>query len=464
MQVTSIGEFRTAPGTYLEFPLSLGSGEVSSIPPSFNQSFHLATALASDGAAVASTVWIAVAFDVEGAIDIEALAWSFERFVERHSALRTTFHATEDGISRRVYSAPEATVGVPMPTDVLAADELSAHIRTRMNLLCHPSQSPSYSFAAVDRPDSSTIVCGFDHAHVDAVSMTVAAEEISSLYRARTKNERIELPSVGSFVEYCAAEAETPEVPASDPRIRAWSQFVADCGGSTPGFPFDLGVPSGANAPQATTIRPIATATDAESFERRCREGGAGMFSGVAAAMATASADIGGPHTLPLLFPLHTRRDSEFAHALGWFTTNAPMSVTVTASFAETLEAAHRAFRDALPLGTVPIPRVLAALGDQFARTRHDVFMISYVDYRTLPGAGDALRNAHHISNVTTADDAQFWVSRTEDGLSLRSRFPDTPLGRSAIERFTDSLATLIATQSRFDCEPSELSLVGPSA
>lgn len=465
MQVTSIGEFRTAPGTYLEWPVSLGAAEASSIPPSFNQSFHLAAALGgSDTDEPVSTVWIATAFDVDGPIDIDALTWAFERFIERHAALRTTFHAAEDGIRRCVHPATGATVGAPSATVTTDSAELSAHIRSRMNHLCRPSRRPSYSFAAVDRPNSSTILCGFDHAHVDAVSMTVAADEISTLYLARLASEDIELPLVGSFVEYCDEESTTPEVPVSDPRIEAWSQFVAGCGGSTPGFPFALGVPDGQLAPQATTIHPIAPAASVESFERRCRGLGAGMFSAITAAMAEASAKIGGPQSLPLLFPLHTRRDAEYTGAVGWFTTNAPMSVTVGTSFAETLASAHSSFRAALPLGTVPIPRVLHALGETFVRRRHDVFMISYIDYRALPGAGAPDRNAHHISNVTTADDAQFWISRTDAGLSLRARFPDTEQARAVIERFTEALIAVIAAESGVAQDSSELSLVGPSA
>lgn len=465
MRVTSIGEFRTEPGTFLEWPVSLGAGTPSSIPPSFNQSFHLSSTLAdsSDGEQVAA-VWIALAFDVDGSLDINALTWSFEQFVGRHPALRTTFRAVDGDIGRRIHDTADVCVGQPTSITTTDPADLSSHVRARLNHLCHPSQSPSYSFAAVDRPDRSTILCGFDHAHVDAVSMTVVAEELSTLYQARRSSEVVELDPAGSFVDYCAAEAETPVIATSDPRIRAWSEFVAGCGGSTPGFPFDLGVAPGENALQATTIHTLTSGDQAAEFEHVCRDLGAGMFSAVTAAMAEASSGIGGPQQLPLLFPLHTRRESEYAHALGWFTTNAPMRVTVGNTFVDTLASAHASFRAALPLGTVPIPRVLQALGPQFTRSRQDVFMISYIDYRVLPGAEACDRNAHHISNVTTADDAQFWVSRTEDGLFLRARFPDTPEGHAVIERFVARLASVIRACAETTADSYELSLVGPSA
>lgn len=465
MRVTSITEFRTAPGTYLEWPVDLGAGGSSPIPPSFNQIFHLSSALDTSGAGDRTgAVWIATAFDIEGPLDIDALTWAFTEFIERHAALRTTFHTSDGEIHRRVHESAELRIGRPSATTITDSASVSTHLRARLNYLCHPSQRPSYSFAAVDRPDRATIVCGFDHAHVDALSMTVAAEEITALYRARRAGNAPELDSVGSFVEYCADEAQAPEVSSSDPRILAWSEFVDRCGGHTPAFPFDLGVPLNDQASQATTIHALSTADDAVLFERRCRDLGAGMFSAIVAAAATATAEMGGPQLFSLLFPLHTRRAAEYAHALGWFTTNAPMSVTVADTFADTLTSAHASFRAALPLAAVPIPHVLRALGEQFSRPRQDVFMISYIDYRALPGANADDRNAHHISNVTTADDAQFWVSRTRDGIALRSRFPDTSQGHAIIASFALTLAAVIRREAGAKGYSSEASLVGPNA
>ncbi|MBY6412495.1 hypothetical protein HQ346_12500 [Rhodococcus sp. BP-252] len=463
MRVTSITEYVGAAGTYLEWPVSIGDGMHSDVAPSFNQSFHLSAALGT-GTEDTTTVWIAVAFDVPGRIDVDALSWAFEQFVERHPALRTSFFADDTGVRRRVHAPSEVEAGHPQRTPMLDPSELSTHVRARMNALCHPSRSPSYSLAAVDRPDTSTILCGFDHAHVDAMSMTVAAEEIAALYASRRTGRPHALETVGSFVEYCRGEADTPAADLADPRVADWARFVDECGGTTPAFPFDLGVPLGQSAPQATAVHTIASADRAERFEAGCRDLGAGMFTGVVAALAQASSNIGGPKRFPLLFPLHTRRDPQWARAVGWFTTNAPMTVTVGADFDETVTNAHASFRAALPLAAVPIPRVLEALGQKFRRTRNDVFMVSYIDYRGVPGADCARSNAHHISNVTTADDAQFWVSRTSNGLSLRSRFPDTPEARRVVENVATELAQVLAAHAVTTADVDELSLVGPTA
>lgn len=463
MKVTSIGGYRPEPGTYLEWAVELGDGSFSPVPPSFNQRFHLSSALSGTHSA-ASTVWIAAAFDVNGPIDVDALAWSFSRFVERHPALRTTFAAEGGVVVRRIHDASDVELGRPRVRTITDASAMGEHLRSRFAVLCHPSRSPSYAFAAVSRDRRSTVICAFDHAHADAVSMTVAVDELSRLYEARVSGRSIRFPPVGSFVDYCAAENDAATVPASDPRIAAWRKFVESCNGSTPAFPFDLGVATGVRASQATTVHPLMTAAETDTFERTCRQEAAGVFAGVSAAIAEASARIGGPAELPMLFPLHTRADDRFAHAVGWFTTNAPMTVTVGDDFASTLASAQRSFRAALPLSTVPIPRVLEALGAHFVRRRDDVFMVSYVDYRRLPGADSPHLDAHHISNETTADDAQFWVSRTADGLFLRARFPDTPEAHAVLHDFVTALTAVVQSVVAHAAELRKLSLVGPTA
>jgi len=53
-------------------------------------------------------------------------------------------------------------------------------------------------------------------------------------------------------------------------------------------------------------------------------------------------------------------------------------------------------------------------------------------------------RNSTHISRATPVDDVQLWFARTDDGLALRTRFPDTPIGRGVIEEFLGVLSDLV--------------------
>ncbi len=443
MQVTSITEYAPRAGDLVEFSARVvGNPEPSSIPPSFNQRFHLGDL------GEAERVWIAGAFDVPGSLDVGALGWAFEYLIDRHDTLRSAFVSTTTGVERVLYGPGSIEMKQSARSAFSSTSTLRDHLRTSLELHCDTRRFPSYTCFGIDRPDTSTVLCAFDHANVDAMSIAVVVDEIHALYDAHRRcpsNPEVDLPPVGGFVEYCRIEATEPLVNPADERMAAWSNFLLDCGGTTPRFPFDLGVAEGETAVQATTVDTLLDASQTFHFEQLCARFGAGLFAGVVAAIAQAVAGIGGPDHVPFLFPLHTRHRPQFSRALGWFTTNAPMTVPVGADLPDTIRAAHSAFRSALPLSTVPIPQVLANLGDAFTLSRQDVFMVSYIDYTKVEGHERFDEsNAHHISNATVSDDAQFWISRTRSGLALRSRFPDTAVARSVMTAFVDELVALL--------------------
>jgi hypothetical protein len=252
------------------------------------------------------------------------------------------------------------------------------------------------------------------------------------------------MPMAGNFVDYCAAESEVVPISRTDPRMRAWLQFFAEQDNTIPSFPLDLGVPPGEKAPQAVDLRHLLGPAATDDFHARCRRSGASVFAGVLSAMAQSVRRLGGGPQMSLLFPVHTRQSEPWRNAVGWFTTNAPLAVTTAADFADTLARTGPALRAAVALGEVPVPQVLEALGG-LHRSRNDIFMVSYVDYRRLPGSvAHTEISATHISNVTSADDIQFWISRTERGLALRTRYPDTPTARTVIAAFLDDVGRLL--------------------
>ena len=443
VRVTSITEYTPRAGAVVEFTAVVtGTPQPSPVPPSFNQQFHLGDLGETE------RVWIAGTFDVQGNLDTEALGWAFDYLIDRHDTLRSSFVRGAAGVERSVHEPGAVRMRQSSRSTFSSASTLRDHLRSALQLHCDARRFPSYTCFGIDRPDASTVLCAFDHANVDAMSIAVVVDEIHTLYDAYRRcpsNPEVDLPPVGGFVEYCRIEATEPLVDPTDERMVLWSNFLTECGGTTPRFPFDLGVDDGETAPQATTVTPLLDAQHTLDFEQLCARSGAGMFAGVVAAIGQACAGIGGPRRVPFLFPLHTRHQQKWSRALGWFTTNAPMTVAVEADLADTITAAHTAFRAALPLSTVPIPQVLNNLGDAFTLSRRDVFMVSYIDYTRISGHERLDRSdAHHISNATVSDDAQFWVSRTTSGLALRSRFPDTAAARSVMDAFTAELVALM--------------------
>lgn len=57
-------------------------------------------------------------------------------------------------------------------------------------------------------------------------------------------------------------------------------------------------------------------------------------------------------------------------------------------------------------------------------------------------------RNAAQFSRSTPLDDVQLWFTRSDDGLALRTRFPN-PVARPVVTEFLDRVADILTTAVR---------------
>ncbi|MBT0566864.1 peptide synthase [Williamsia sp. CHRR-6] len=442
--MTTIDRWSPAPGALVVCELDpSGAAPVeSAIPPSFNQQFHLAAASAPG----APHTWLAASFDVTGGVDRKALEAAYAALVRRHPTLHSSFEPHAGQVARRTLRDPDQFTYRTVDVDYFHdTDELRDTLWTTLDERCDPFGTPSYVVAAIDRPERSTIICGFDHIHVDAYSIAIVVADMTALYagfRAEPGSYAgADLPPTGSFLEFCAEQHdETRAADPNCPTLGRWVEFFTERHNIPPTFPLDLGVGPSERHPQAVLLDTLVDADALASVETHCRASGASVFAGVLSAMAHAVHDQGGPRRVSMLFPMHTRRSRRHADALGWFTTNAPMVIDLEPTLVETMHIVGPALRDAISLGEVNLGRVVEAIGGLNLQ-RNDIFMVSYVDYRRLPGSDEqAATNATHVSNVTTADDAQFWVSRTDSGLALRVRYPDNPVASATIAGYVTAV------------------------
>lgn len=422
MRVTTADRFAPAPGTFVEYRPESGPGSPSPVPPSFNQAVHLAGG---------GNIWLAAVFDVPGPVDHARLAAAYRALIARHGTLRSSFRPGPVRLRHPVPGELRRLPGVPVTALPALLDER-----------CAAFGHPSYLLGVIDRPDTATVLCAFDHAHVDGYSIALVIDDLRRLYHGET------LPPTGDFVDFCGEQARLEVVP-DDPRLRGWRAFFGPGGVRPPEFPLDLGVAPGETAPQAVELRMLLDRAGADAFDAWCRELGASPFAGALAALAHAVHAGGGPDRLRLVFPMHTRHDERWRRAVGWFTTNVPAEIPALPDPAAATRGSGSAVRAAIPLGTLPLGAVLPHLGG-LALRRADIFMVSWIDYRTLPGAAhhDAI-DARHISAVGRADDAQFWFSRTDSGLALRIRYPETATARATIARLTGDLAAALTERAR---------------
>ncbi|MBO0843407.1 MAG: hypothetical protein J2O46_09495 [Nocardioides sp.] len=439
MRVTTADLWEPTPGTLLRWDISAtGPGRPAEL--SLNQLNHLACALGGE-----DSVWLTATFDVDGPIEPVALSRTWRAFVERHSSLRLEAVDTADGPQARVHHPGTLRWSVAEVGHTPSVDATRTALAAALSERCQPFGYPAFLPAAISRPSRSTIVLGMDHLHCDAYSLTVAVDELSRLYESfrgsRTPTDGVDLPETACFVSAVADSDDGPtRVAPDDDRLHGWQEFARRRGYEMPTFPLPLGLEPGERVAQATLVRDLVDAETMTQVSTRARSAGASTYAAVLAATASAVAGIGGPDRLDTMAPVSTRTDEASMRAIGWYTTTVPLTVAADVSDLGLAEAGE-AVRHGVRLAGVPLDQVMESLPEPIVRTRGDVFMVSWVDYRHLPGGADHLDlDAHHISAPTLADDVQIWFARTPAGLSMRVRYPDTSVAGVVIEAFTDAL------------------------
>jgi hypothetical protein len=462
VRVVSADLWEPAPGRVVTWDVMPGAGRAPTPAPlTYNQRNHLLGADAGE-----PSVWITAAFDVDGPVDLGALESAFRDLVARHAGLSVEA-VRRPGGSSGVDGGAAGGVGLvrhepgtlvwqrhdgPVTGTVEATRE---HLVAELSRRCAPFGYPAFLPAAISRPDRSTIVLGMDHLHTDAWSTTVVVDELAGLYGARAgagaPSVSPDGPADALVAEALNPAAAAPElVGADDPRLATWHGFLRDRGWALPTFPLPLGVPDGERVPQRTVLRSLADAPTADAVAARAGAAGASTSAAVLASLAGAVAELGGPAVLDTLLPVHTRGDATARRAIGWHTTTVPLRIETDPRIGPeaevvrdtTLAAVGKALRAARELAAVPLEQVVESLPRPLRFPRVDIFQVSYLDYRRLPGhPAAARRRAHHVSAATRADDLQLWVSRTDKGVAVRARMPRTDVAVETVDALLDHWA-----------------------
>ncbi|GGF31387.1 condensation domain-containing protein [Williamsia phyllosphaerae] len=404
--------------------------------PSENERFHL------DAVADGASGWLAVTFDIDSStVDLVAVQRAFETVLDHHEVLRAHFVTDDDGAVRRVLHAPGGlTVSAAQTVEHVDAAAAKELISSTIVEGCTASAPASHVLAALEHADTTTIVCAFDHCYVDAHSLAVIAEDFVDAYHGK------DLRPAGSFLDHQAAEVDG-EMSDSDARIVGWNDFLTATDWHVPEFPIDLGVAEGEFAPARIYVDTVLSAADAATFSASAAERGIRFYPALLACLAMATRDLGGPEKLPLILPVHTRRTDTWSRSVGWFVANAPLVLDASNDLVSAMRSATDALSAALPLAEVDLTTVYGTFGHRLRKARHDVFMVSYLDYRRFDGL--PTMNVHHVSSDGRADTVQLWFWRDENGVHLRTRFPHTEIAATVVHTLVDDLVRIASEQLR---------------
>ncbi|MBE7160404.1 MAG: hypothetical protein INR72_04080 [Williamsia herbipolensis] len=431
MLLTTLANLRIPAGRLRRWSATaVGEGAPHPVGPSENERFHLEAVRAGGSG------WLAVTVEIRtAAIDPDRLIAAFRAVVDHHEVLRSHFVLDVDGIPHRrlhrrgdISLRPVGTVGALDERGI--RDELAEAVAG-----CTALSPASHVLAVVEHGDTCTVVCAFDHCYVDAHSLAVVAEDLVAAYGGEA------LPPAGSFLDHLVDTAVT-EPGDDDPGVRGWADFLAATDHTVPEYPVDLGVTPGEFAPSRIHVAEVLTRAEADAHTESGTRRRVRTYPMLLTALAQATRDHGGPDRLPVVLPIHTRTDGDSSRSVGWCVANAPVVIDAGPVVGDdperVLRAATVAVADALPLAAVDLTTVYGRFGHLLRKPRHDVFMVSYLDYRRFTRLPSL--HARHISSDGRADDLQLWFWRDDDGISVRARFPDTAVAASLVTSVVDDL------------------------
>jgi hypothetical protein len=458
MLMTTLSEYRVRPGRLREWSLDdapfreAARSVERGAPLSCNQEWHLKFAATRTEHGGRPPEWIGFRFELAGPLDVEAFRETVRTWVERHETLRSAFRVVGATAERIAVDPAAVSVEDVVVGDFTSDDDLRVSLQQRIDDATGAFSWPSYVVETVERPDSTTVIVGMDHAHTDGLSAMIAVGEWQDLYAAVAAGNPVEHRGFGSYVDFGVAErAAALEVDADHPAVRHWSRFIAAGGDRLLRFPLDLGVAEGEVLPHAKHEVLLLDVLEADAVEEACREVGGGFLAGLLSALAIVTHEITGESVYRTVMPSSTRTKREWLRSMGWYIGAGPIEIDLGAadSFLDVVPGAHESARTALRLSRVPIARIAELLGieRELERRMPEVFpFISFADVRVVPGIRHWPEwEAQRLVRMNTSGGkVNIWTHRTDEGLWLTARYPATATADASVAGYVDRVREVL--------------------
>jgi hypothetical protein len=455
MKLTEISQYEAQPGHMIEWGMhpdtiaAAAQAAPDPRPASYMQEAHIKMAAFLQGIDVEAPTWLGTGFDIPGALDLEAMEATLLQWITRHETLRSGLRLTGQDLERFTLDAEAISLERTVVDDFAHGADVTRFLENRFDETASPLTWPPYHVVTVGREDAFTIYLAFDHSNVDGYSIALIAQEIHELYAAALAGRPAALGAVGSYIDFAATErAAADDIDADNEAVVRWGEFVETCAGELPRFPLDLGIAPGEFPRQTGGCEWLLDPADAEAFNIACRSAGGNFAAGVLAAASIVAYEQADQPVYRTVLPFHTRSDAQWAASLGWYVGLAPLEVATAQAqdFGEVIRMARQATKVAKPIAQVPFARVCSVLDTVLRPTS----VISYIDGRMVPGAANWTDwNAHAFGRVVYGDEVYLWINRTNEGVYLTCRYPDTAVACANVPSFIENLRNVLVCVGR---------------
>ncbi|WP_341286231.1 non-ribosomal peptide synthase/polyketide synthase [Mycobacterium decipiens] len=430
---------------------------------------------------------VAVALQLRGRLDTEALAAALADVVDRHESLRTLF-AAPDGIPQQLV-VPTEEAG--FACDVIdAAGWSEERLRQRIQAAARytfdlASESPLHAQLFVVSEDEHVLVAVVHHIAADGWSITPLARDLGVAYASRCAGRAPDwTPLAVQYVDFTLwqrAQLGDPEDPLS--RIAAQLDFWED---TLAGLPERLQLPTDRPYPPVADHRGARLAVDwpmelQQQVRRVAREHNATSFMVVQAAFAALLSKVSASNDVAVGFPIAGRRDPALDELVGFFVNTLVLRVDVSGdpTFAELLAQVRRRSLAAFEHQDVPFEFLVERLSPTRSLTHHPLIQV-LLGWENFPGhdnnpndtlaLGDVQVTPMPVHTDTARMDLTFSLAErwTETGqragIAVTAEFRTDVYDAGSIEAFIERLQrTLTAVTADPDRRLSSVDLLDPA-
>lgn len=410
---------------------------------------HHVRSAAAHGPERVDPAWVGVSFGV-GRFGPDRLGRAFSAWLRGHEHLRSRLLPTRERCER--HTLPASAVALRREEVGLFADGASVRrqIEAFFDRGLHPLGWPQVVFATVEGSGGVTVFVGADHGIVDGYTLAMIPGQIRGHLAGRA--EELAGPT---FLDFGAAEPNLVDrLPGRPEHADHWRTLLRGGRGGTPAFPLPLGSGETPHT-QCSTDHWLLDAPAAERFAAASRAGGGSTAAGLLACLALAAAKATGRRQLSMVTLANTRPEP-WRTAPGWFVGLQPVRIATApgAAFADTVALAAAELRRHRPGPGSSLPHL-----DRLLRRRiRPRFVVSYLDVRRVAGTPPQQEDRMLRSRIHRPAEVYLWLTRSERGVHLTTRFPDTAVARANVARFvlaTTHTAARVADGHRFVAAPA---------
>ncbi len=323
---------------------------------------------------------IAGAVCIRGDLDVAALQRAFQRVIQRHPALRTTFPMLSDEPTPALQEHAEIdfyTIEAAGWSEQSLQEQLALEARRPFDL----ERGPLLRVRLFRRAArESLLLLAVHHIAADFWSLGIIVDELRQLYAAERAGAPIELPAAGAqYADNTRRQLQMLDGPQGQQLWRYWQEQVGD-------GPPPLNLPTDRPRPPAQTDRGAAYAFRlghalTEQLKALGRREGTTLYTTLLAALQVLLHRYTGQNDITVGSPMAGRTRDAFAGAVGYYVNPVVLRADLSADppFIAFLKQARRTVLAALDHQEYPFPLLVERLQLQRDPSYAPLFQVMFV-------------------------------------------------------------------------------------